>query len=90
MSKATTELMDELHGAHADILLKTLKNYREGAIKDDEGNAIAAPPAFLAQVCKFLKDNGIDRPASAQDTVDLLAGAMPDFDAFDNVSKIGI
>ena len=90
MSKATTALLDELHGAHADVLLQTLKNYKEGAIRDEDGNAVAAPPAFLAQVCKFLKDNGIDRPASDQDTVDILAGEMPDFDDFENVSKIGV
>ena len=89
MSKATEDTLDELHGLHAETLLDTLRKYKEGLILDDDGIVQTPPPAFLAQVGKFLKDNGIDRPASTVDTVDVLAGEMPEFDSFSNVSKIG-
>ena len=88
MSKATEDTLDELHGLHAETLIDTLQKYKAGLILDDNGEVQTPPPAFLAQVAKFLKDNGIDRPASTVETVDVLAGEMPDFDSFENVLKL--
>jgi hypothetical protein len=88
MSKATEDLMDSLHGLHALTLLDVLKKYKNGDIKDENDKPMSPPPAFLAQVAKFLKDNGIDRPAATNDTLDVLAGELPNFDDFDNVVGI--
>lgn len=84
-SRATEAIMDELHGMQAENLLTTLRRYKNGEIKDEDGNALPTPPALLAQVNKFLKDNGIDRPAIEGAATDLLADEMPEFDD-DNVT----
>jgi hypothetical protein len=73
MSRATEDLLDSLHGAQAAELLAQIKKY-----KDSEDGII--PPAFFAQVNKFLKDNGVDRAAIPGDDIDLLADEVPDFD----------
>jgi hypothetical protein len=73
MSRATEDLLDELHGAQAKELLAQIKKYK------DSGDGIV-PPALFAQVNKFLKDNGVDRAASPGDDIDLLADEVPDFD----------
>lgn len=71
-TRATEDLLDELHGMQAASLLAQLKKYKEA----NE----AIPPALFAQVNKFLKDNGVDSAIKAGDPVDLLADAVPDFD----------
>ena len=73
MSRATEDLLDSLHGAQAEELLAQIKKY-----KASEDGII--PPAFFAQVNKFLKDNGVDRAAIPGDNIDLLADEVPDFD----------
>jgi hypothetical protein len=73
MSRATEDLLDSLHGAQAAELLAQIKKY-----KGTEDGII--PPAFFAQVNKFLKDNGVDRAAIPGDDIDLLADEVPDFD----------
>ena len=88
MSRADEELMDEMHKMHAEMLLETLRKYRDKEILDANGHPLPPPPALLAQVGRFLKDNGIDRPANSQDSVDVLAGKMPEFDSFDDVPNI--
>ena len=52
MSKASHEVFDKLHAAVADTLLKALA-----------GEDIS--PQMLSQAIKFLKDNGIDSPATS-------------------------
>lgn len=75
MSRATDDLLDELHGLQAESLLAEVRRCREA------GEGI--PPALFAQVNKFLKDNGVDRAVKPGDPTDLLADACPEFD--DNV-----
>lgn len=71
MSRATDDIFDDLHRLTAE----TMKFHLEEFKKRKE----LPPPAFLAQVEKFLKANGIDSPARAQDVDDALAPHMPDF-----------
>lgn len=53
MSKATVEILAELHSKVAEVLLDALD------VKDDDEHAIPPSPAILAQATKFLKDNEI-------------------------------
>ena len=72
MSRATDELLDELHGMQASELLAQLKKFKDA--KE------TIPPALFAQVNKFLKDNGVDRAVTPGDSIDQLADEVPDFD----------
>ena len=71
-SRASEELLNELHDLQARTLLAEVK--RKAAAGED------IPPALFAQVNKFLKDNGIDRAVTPGDPTDLLAEEMPVFD----------
>ena len=71
-TRASEELLDELHNLQARELLAEVK--RRAA--SEEG----VPPALFAQVNKFLKDNGVDRAVTPGDPTDLLADEMPVFD----------
>jgi hypothetical protein len=64
MSKATSTELDDLHGLQAEALKEELRRQKES------GEGIS--PALLAQVNKFLKDNGIDRPKAEGNGPDLL------------------
>lgn len=77
-ARATSDLLDSLHGLLSLTLQEQLLSYRMA--KDEQGNQLPIPPAFLAQVMKFLKDNGIDSPHRAKKVLDTLNDAMPDFD----------
>ena len=72
MTRASEELLDELHGLQAETLLAEIKRLKAS------GEAI--PPALFAQVNKFLKDNGVDRAVQPGDPTDLLGEEMPEFD----------
>jgi len=72
MSRATESLLDELHDLQARTLLAEVKRLKEAG----EG----VPPALLAQVNKFLKDNGIDRAVIPGDPTSLLEEEAPEFD----------
>jgi len=67
VSRATTEIMDELHGLTAEMLIAQLK---------DKENV---SPQWLAQAIKFLKENGIDAPATSRRMQDL-SSALDDLD----------
>ena len=71
-TRASEELLNELHDLQARTLLAEIK--RKIAAGED------IPPALFAQVNKFLKDNGIDRAVVPGDPVDLLAEEAPVFD----------
>lgn len=71
MSRATDDLLDQLHALQADSLLAALKKSKDS----EEG----IPPALFAQVNKFLKDNAVDRPHTPGDTLDQLADEIPEF-----------
>lgn len=66
MSRATTETVDELHGLVAEVLTASLQS--------DE-----VSPQMLAQAIKFLKENGIDAPATSKRMQDLTS-ALDDLD----------
>ncbi len=71
-SRASEDLLNELHDLQARSLLSEIRGYAE------RGEPI--PPALFAQANKFLKDNGIDRAVTPGDPTDLLADEMPVFD----------
>jgi len=73
MTRATDELLDQLHGAQAENLLAQIEKCK----KSEDG---IIPPALFAQVNKFLKDNGVDRASQPGDDIDQLADSVPDFD----------
>lgn len=77
MTRATDELFDQLHGLQAE----QLKDYLQ-KVKNGDAEMV---PAMFAQINKFLKDNGIDRPLKVGDPTDLLADELDDFEG-DNVS----
>ena len=70
MSRATDDLMDALHGALAQTYIDQLK----AALASGEGIS----PALLTSAAKFLKDNGIDRPARDGNQIDELADLLPE------------
>lgn len=82
---ASEDLLGEIHGLAADILLQQLQAFKAGCLVEmDDGVYVkVAPMALLDKVLKMLKDNGIDQPRRAGNKIDTLAQAMPDFDAMD-------
>lgn len=72
MSRATDDLLDQLHGMQCAALMAELKRCKA------EGEGI--PPALFAQINKFLKDNGVDRAVKPGDPEDMLADELPDFE----------
>lgn len=77
MSRATDDLFDALHLLAAETLIEEINGYRNAVDADGNPRPIPVPPALLAQVLKFLKDNGIDSPARARDLEDRLKGHLP-------------
>jgi hypothetical protein len=85
MSKATSDLMDALHGITAETLADIIKNGVQ--VLDKEGNVVnmPAPAAYIAAAIKFLKDNDITAETSSKrltDVTDAISG-LPDFDEED-------
>lgn len=80
MSRASEDLVDQLHGMQAEALLEELRAYRAGEKVDKDGNVLPVPGQLFAQINKFLKDNGVDRAVRPGDPTDLLADEMPDFE----------
>lgn len=80
MTRGTNEQFDELHSLTLTILTTMLRSAEKGMLVDEEGNVTMPPPALLAQAIKFLKENGIDKPATTSKKEDTLKDAMPDFD----------
>lgn len=75
--RATSDQVDELHALQAATLAAEVKRYT-GAVDDDGKPAPQpVPPALLAQINKFLKDNGVDSPVRAQDLHDSLKDRLP-------------
>ena len=65
-TRATSAALDALHAKVADVLVKGLA-----------GDEVS--PQMIAQAIKFLKENGIDAPATSQRMQDLGA-ALDDLD----------
>lgn len=72
MMRATSDLVDTLHGAVASILVDALRQAKE--------NHEVPSPQLLAQAIKFLKDNGVDAPARAGGPIDNLLSELQDLD----------
>jgi hypothetical protein len=78
MSRASGDLLDELHGSVATSFLAEIKKYKDGDYLDKDKKALPVPAALLAQAAKFLKDNGVDRAVKAGSTEDFLAAELDD------------
>lgn len=79
--------LDSLHGLVALTLTEQIQAYKDGKVKDGEGNKLPIPAALLAQALKFLSDNGIDAPAAAP-RLDALKRALPKFDPESDTSVV--
>lgn len=77
MSRASSDLMDMLHGLVADGLKQEIE--RAMTAVDEDGQPIPINPQLLDKAMKFLKDNGIDAPKSSP-KVDALAAQLADLD----------
>lgn len=78
MSRATDEAMDSLHALQCATLMAEVKRYTEW-VNPETGKVEpqAVPPALLAQVSKFLKDNSVDSPTRAANVRDTLRDTLP-------------
>ena len=79
--RASADLVDELHALQAATLMAEIKKYTEH--RNPETGALEplpVPPALLAQVNKFLKDNGVDAPARAKKLQDKIGRQLPDLE----------
>lgn len=61
--RASDELLDTLHSLVAGTLADELKAARDA--KDENGKPKPVPASLILAAMKFLKDNGIDAPASS-------------------------
>jgi hypothetical protein len=71
MSKATVELLDQLHGGIAKSMLEELDRYKTS------GEPV--PPQLYSNIIKFLKDNGIEAEMSTGNNteIDRLFSSLP-------------
>jgi len=68
----TTATVDVLAGLH-DLLATSLRTDLKRYIDAEE----PVPPALLAQIIKFLKDNGIEAKEAAGSPLDDLTSTLP-------------
>lgn len=81
MSRATEELLAQLHNLAATTLLNEIQRAVEA--RDEEGNPVPVNPQLIDKALKMLKDNAITAPASSKPMNDLasqLAGLDVDLD----------
>ena len=77
-NRATEDLFDQLHGLQAKSMIEELRR----CVEAGEG----IPPALFTSINKYLKDNGIDRPATVNtDAVDILNDELDSIEFADNV-----
>jgi len=81
MTRATEDILDELHSMQATALRDALKAAKVSG---------EYPPALFAQINKFLKDNGVDRAVIPGDPTAILEEELPEFDDSGNVVNIGV
>ncbi len=90
MSRASETILEELHNTIATTLRDELKHYAEGDYdiysepEDGEERVLlqrkSIPASLIQSTCKYLKDNGIDRPEDDEpDPEDLLSDELPSF-----------
>lgn len=82
--RASTDTMDMLHALQASTLMSEVKRYTEHRDEQGKLDPLPVPPALLAQINKFLKDNGIDQPARAKKVRDEVGQALPDLEEVDH------
>lgn len=82
MSRASTDILDAIHGMLAGALKDELQRAKNA--KDEDGNPLPINPQLFDKVMKFLKDNGVDAPKASQ-RIDSLAFELQDLD-LDEVS----
>ena len=77
MSRASDDILDELHRLTAEQLRDIIENgtpvYEDGELIGYEKPS----PAYFAQAIKFLKDNGIEALRKPGGNLDHLANSMP-------------
>lgn len=79
--RASADQLDELHALQAATLQAEVKRYTEHRNPETgEPDPLPVPPALLAQITKFLKDNGIDSPGRGKKLHDNLRHQLPDLD----------
>jgi len=78
MARATSDAVDALHALQAATLFAEVKRYTDHVDAEGKPDPQPVPPALLAQINKFLKDNGVDSPIRAGALKDSLAGKLPD------------
>lgn len=78
--RASADMLDELHALQAATLFAEVKRYTDHVDEDGKPDPIPVPPALLAQITKFLKDNGIDSPGRAVKLHDNLRGRLPNLE----------
>lgn len=76
--RATEEQLDGLHSLVATQFTAEIQRYKNGEVRDSDGNILPIPASLLAQAAKFLKDNGVDRAIRAGDPLDALNDELPD------------
>lgn len=85
MTRATDDVLDQLHAITFEATLELIRRYKNGEVLDSEGNKIPLPASVIAAAGKLLKDNGVDRAVRPGDPEDLLADELPDLPS--NVSR---
>ena len=88
MGRATDDSLSALHGILADALVAEIHAAQHRTECAECGQRPGIPPTLLAQAIKFLKDNGIDQPATGGSKVDTLKEAMPDFDQLEAAGNV--
>lgn len=82
--RASANQVDELHALQAATLMAEVKRYTDATKTLEDGTVVPdpqpVPPALLAQINKFLKDNGVDSPGRGRKLQDDLQGHLPDLE----------
>ena len=80
MSRATDAAFDALHALLADSMTDELRrNWERSRLPKDDENYEPLSPKLLGVIRAFLKDNGVDSPATSK-RFDGLIGQLRDMD----------
>ncbi len=87
MSRATSDLLDMLHGMVAGSLVDEIKAAHALANHEDEDKRQPINPQLLDKAMKFLKDNAITAPASNKPMSDL-SSLLDDIDVDEEAMRV--
>jgi hypothetical protein len=87
MSRATSDMLDMLHGLVAGSLVDEIKAAYALSTHEDEEKRVPMNPQLLDKAMKFLKDNAITAPASNKPMNDL-AATLGDLDLDDEAMRV--